>query len=193
VKLPVIFISVLLMICFCMASEICVAQQAESPARDDTSQTTQTEGPRTEPNTPTDSNSTKAISKYKGLTEAVEELESDNRTEVREWMQGEMERKLRLMDAVHKRRKAEYELLRKVAAEEKAEKTLAVIDELIEKCDARYERISTKLRDDQRSARLQALRERKEQAREERRRRREERRSNFEGRGRRRSTRDDAD
>jgi len=127
-------------------------------------------------NTPADPNDERRRKLAKRLEEAIEKLEPENQAEIREWMQGEVERKTNLMRAVHNRRTVEYQLLRELAVKEGAEETVAAIDKLIERTNSRYEKITKRYADERRNVRRQQLKEKREQQRQEKERRREERR-----------------
>ena len=185
VKRAVILISMLFLALCVLIPALCGFQQAASAAEQGTgaSDVQPPAQQKADANAPADPNAGRRRRSFEGLEEALENLEPENQAEIREWMAGEVERKVGLMEAVHNRRTVEYKLLRELAVKEGAEETVAAIDRLTEKSDARYEGITKRLGDERRRARREQLQEK----REERHRRREERRRS--GEERRRSTR----
>lgn len=178
-----IAIPIALLVFSVLVPSICRGQQTEPAAagqtKDSAAVQPQAEQKPADVNTPADPNAGRRRRSFEGLEEAIEKLEPENKAEIREWMQGEVERKASLIRAVRNRRTVEYQLLRELAAKEGADETVAAIDKLIERSNQRYERIISRYEDERRIARRQQLkekREQQEQQREDRLRRLEERR-----------------
>jgi len=71
------------------------------------------------------------VKKFEGLEMALQQVEGKSREEEREWIQMDVENRLELARAVRAQMREELMLLRKLALEEKAEKTAAAIDGLL--------------------------------------------------------------
>lgn len=111
-----------------------------------------------------------------GPSKDLRQLNLESQEEIREWNNIEPDNKPRLMRAINKRLQMEYQMLRKIALEEGAEKTAAAIDDLIEKSNQRYEQAASNLEEEKRQTRLEQLREERQQKLEEKKQKREERR-----------------
>lgn len=77
---------------------------------------------------------------FEGLAEVLEDVNQQAQTETREWVRGEAEHKMRLIEAVNKQVTAEYNVLRALAVEEGAVKTTAAIDKLLADRQKRLEK-----------------------------------------------------
>jgi len=89
-------------------------------------------GPNEPPMIVGDANEIRArMKKYEGLEMSLMQVEVMGRNEEREWTQMEIENRLELARAVKAQMKEELMLLRKLALEEKAEKTATAIDGLL--------------------------------------------------------------
>jgi hypothetical protein len=103
------------------------------------------------------------------LKKEVEPIDKQGDQEVREWLRGDIEGRVNLARAADKQAVEELNFLRKIAVEEKAEKTTQAIDFLLAGRKERFDKIIAGLEDERKKERLRE--------REEKRREREERRA----------------
>jgi hypothetical protein len=102
-----------------------------------------------------DANEIKArVKKYEGLDSALQQVEKQSQNEEKQWTEMEVENRLELVRAVKAQMKEELMLLRKVALEEKAEKTAAAIDGLLLSRQDRFAKVIQKI--DEEDARIAA-------------------------------------
>ncbi len=126
---------------------------------------------------------------FGGLEDALARVDEQSQEEIRQWMEGEIARKQDLMKAVHERSSAEFNLIRKVAAEEGAVKTTAAIDQVIKDREERYNRLINRLDEVKKTTGLKQQRDERRRDLEEQRRGRRDRRGEGEERRRERPTR----
>jgi hypothetical protein len=108
-----------------------------------------------------DPNAVKArIGEFKGLGEALEQVNTESKDEVYKWTLSKPDDKLELALAVQKQITAELNFLRKLAIEEKAAKTTAAIDGILLNRQERSKGVIEKL--EKESERLRRLSEREE-------------------------------
>jgi hypothetical protein len=92
--------------------------------------------PRTSEEILADANEIKArVKTYKGLAESLEEVESKSRLEKSAWAQRRIDNRTSLIRVVEEQVKLEMTFVRKIAAEEKAEKTTKTIDDVLSSRD----------------------------------------------------------
>jgi hypothetical protein len=88
--------------------------------------------PRTSEEILADANEIKArVKTYEGLAESLEEVESKSRLEKSAWAQRRIDNRTSLIRVVEEQVKLEMTFVRKIAAEEKAEKTTKTIDDVL--------------------------------------------------------------
>jgi len=93
-----------------------------------------------------DANEIKArIKEYKGLPEALEEIDSKSRLEKGAWLQSKIDNRTSVVRAVQEQVKLELTFVRKTAVEEKAEKTTKTIDDVLAKRQELYSKIRREL------------------------------------------------
>ena len=86
-------------------------------------------GPRTEPDLLADPNKIRAMVKsFEGLDKKLEELDRQSQDEMRGWLQTSTDNRPVLERAMERQVREELDLIRKIAVEEKAVKTVAAID-----------------------------------------------------------------
>ena len=122
--------------------------------------------------TAVDPNAVRArIEEFEGLNEALEQIDTESKGEIREWTRSRTEDKLNLALAVQKQITAEFNFLRELAVEEGAVKTTAAIDgilldrqerfkDVIEKFEKERERLRRRSEREERRSREQERRER---------------------------------
>jgi len=92
--------------------------------------------PRTSEEILADANEIKArVKTYEGLAESLEEVESKSRLEKSAWAQRRIDNRTSLIRVVEEQVKLEMTFVRKIAAEEKAEKTIKTIDDVLSSRD----------------------------------------------------------
>jgi hypothetical protein len=102
------------------------------------------------------------VGKFEGLEAALQDVESKGQTEEREWTEMELENRVELVRAVRAQMREELMLLRRLALEEKAEKTAAAIDGLLLSRQTRFTQAIQKIQDEE--ARIAAREEQQQRA-----------------------------
>ena len=93
-----------------------------------------------------DANEIKArVKEFKGLPEALEEIDSKSRLEKGAWLQSKIDNRTSVIRAVEEQVKLELTFVRKIAVEEKAEKTTKTIDDVLAKKQELYSKIRREL------------------------------------------------
>jgi len=93
-----------------------------------------------------DPNEIKArIKTFEGLEKALDEIDSKSRLEKGAWLQSKIDNRTSLARAIEEQVKGELTFVRKIAVEEKAEKTTKAIDDVLSKRQQRYERVRREL------------------------------------------------
>ncbi len=96
----------------------------------------------TEPDPIADPNAVRArIKTFKGLEEALAQVDARSRYEVREWLQQRADNRAELARAVDRQTRAEFTLIRTIAVEETAKKTTAVTDSIAACRQQRYNQL----------------------------------------------------
>lgn len=95
------------------------------------------------------------IKEFEGLQEELDKVDDESRDEEQAWLQTRTDNRLNLARSVKKQVATELIFLRKLAEQEKAEKTLAAIDGLLLKRHERFESITEKLEEQKREQRQQ--------------------------------------
>ncbi|MHC4566732.1 MAG: RNA polymerase sigma factor [Planctomycetota bacterium] len=85
------------------------------------------------------------IESFDGLAEAIRDAVAGSASEQRHWAQTKYDNRTSLARAVHRRVADELALVRKIAVEEKAEKTAEAIDVLAAEKEARYKAVGREL------------------------------------------------
>ncbi len=107
---------------------------------------------RTEPNMVVDANAVKAkIKEFAGLEAELGRVDRRSRYEVVEWLKKGVDNKAKLAKEVHAQERAEINLIRKVAAAEKAVKTTAAIEKLLLERAKRYAGLAKRMAEDTRA------------------------------------------
>jgi len=93
-----------------------------------------------------DPNEIKArIKTVEGLEKALEEVTSKSRLEKGAWLQSKIDNRTSLSRAIEDQVKGELTFVRKIAVEEKAEKTTKAIDDVLSKRQQQYEKVHREL------------------------------------------------
>jgi len=101
-----------------------------------------------------DPNKIKArIKTFEGLEKALEEVTKKSQSEMRQWQQKRYDNRTLLVRTVQKQFEGEIGFVRKVAVEEKAEKTTEVIDSLLSRRKERFKKVSKELLEQKRAER----------------------------------------
>lgn len=108
-----------------------------------------------------------AMRGFRGLEKTLERVNKSGRDEIREWMRSRLEHRITLLKAVQERRNQEFGLLRKLAVEEGAVRTVEAIDHLLAARRERYEDVISRT-EQERKKLLRREREEKERAKTER-------------------------
>ncbi len=87
----------------------------------------------------------KRVKSFEGLEKAVKTEAAKSSKEQRHWEQTRRDNRTLLVRAVEDQFQAEFKLVRKIAVEEKAEKTTKAIDTLLEKTEDVYDKIRKEL------------------------------------------------
>jgi len=96
-----------------------------------------------------------AIKAFEGLQQQLDRLEASSRNEVQEWLrQSTFDHRTQILRAVENQMRQELLLLRQLAAEEKANKTLAAIDGVLLQRQQRFRTIMERLQQQSRSQRM---------------------------------------
>jgi hypothetical protein len=95
-----------------------------------------------------------AIQAFEGLQEDLDKLNKDSDAEVRQWLQRETGNKIPLAKDVHEQIMAELMFVRRLAVEEKAEKTTAAIDGLLLNRQRRFDELNEKFLEERREERM---------------------------------------
>jgi ankyrin repeat protein len=90
-----------------------------------------------------------------GEDEPEEEIDTQTKNEIRDWLQTTPENKLRLAESVHKQLTTELTSIKNIAIEEKAEKTAAAIDGLLLSRQQRFTRTVQIMEEENRKAALE--------------------------------------
>lgn len=114
----------------------------------------------TDVNNVVDPNKTQ-IDKEDETEKALLHIDQEGKKEVREWLNRKVENRIALAKAVQRSTIAELTLLRQLAVEEEAEKTVQAVDQLLAARNKRFEKIIKKLQAEQKSNRMKAREERK--------------------------------
>jgi ankyrin repeat protein len=93
------------------------------------------------------------ISKFEGLQDALNKLESTSKEEEKSWLQRRFDNRTSLVKDVQNQFEAELTFIRKLATEEKTQKTTEAIDELLAKRKQRFKKIRQNLREERREER----------------------------------------
>jgi len=101
------------------------------------------------------------IDKEDETEKALLHIDQEGKKEVREWLNRKVENRIALAKAVQRSTIAELTLLRQLAVEEEAEKTVQAVDQLLAARNKRFEKIIKKLQAEQKSNRMKAREERK--------------------------------
>ncbi|MCK4294126.1 MAG: ankyrin repeat domain-containing protein, partial [Planctomycetes bacterium] len=105
-----------------------------------------------EPNMVVDANAVKAkIKEFAGLEAELGRVDRRSRYEVGEWLKKGVDNRAKLAKEVHAQERAEMNLIRKVAAAEKAVKTTAAIDKLLGERTKRYAGLAKRMAEDARA------------------------------------------
>jgi len=105
-----------------------------------------------EPNMVVDANAVKAkIKEFAGLEAELGRVDRRSRYEVGEWLKKGVDNKAKLAKEVHAQERAEMNLIRKVAAAEKAVKTTAAIEKLLLERAKRYAGLAKRMAEDARA------------------------------------------
>jgi len=81
------------------------------------------------------------VKQFEGLGKSIDKVTSRGQSESRQWVQGPAEMRLRLLRSVYEQVVEEFGLLRSLAAEEGAKKTIAALDALMLERYDRYNRV----------------------------------------------------
>lgn len=108
-----------------------------------------------------------AMRRFRGLENTLERVNKSGRNEIREWMRSRLEHRITLLKAVQERRNQEFGLLRELAVEEGAVKTVGAIDHLLAARRERYEDVINRTKQEKKRL-LRREREEKERAKTER-------------------------
>ena len=108
-----------------------------------------------------------AMRGFRGLENTFERVNKSSRDEIREWMRSRLEHRITLLKAVQEQRNQEFGLLRELAVEEGAVKTIEAIDHLLAARRERYEDVISRT-EQERKKLLRKEREEKERAKTER-------------------------
>ena len=87
-----------------------------------------------------------AVKAFKGLDVELEQVERKSTTEITQWTSDKEDNRTALMRAVDDQVRVELAMLRKIAAEERANKTLAAIDGVLLNRQVRIEKINDRMR-----------------------------------------------
>ncbi len=90
-----------------------------------------------------------------GEDEPEEEIDTQTKNEIRDWLQTTPENKLRLAESVHKQLTTELTSIKNIAVEEEAEKTAAAIDGLLLNRQQRFTRTVQTMEEENRKAALE--------------------------------------
>ena len=90
---------------------------------------------------------------------ALLHIDQESKKEVREWLNRKVENRIALAKAVQRSTIAELTLLRQLAIEEEAEKTVQAVDQLLAARNKRFEKIIKKLQAEQKSNRIKTREE----------------------------------
>jgi hypothetical protein len=85
------------------------------------------------------------IKTYEGLEKAIEEVDNNSVSEVRKWKQIRNDNRTSLIKSVERQYESEIKLVKKIAEEEKAEKTKKAIDDMIALRTERFSEINKEL------------------------------------------------
>ena len=112
----------------------------------------------TDVNNAVDPNKTQ-IDEKNETEKALLHINQEGKKEVREWLNRRVENRITLAKTVQKQVDAELKFLRKIAAEEGAEKTIQAVEQLLAARNKRFEKILKKLQAEQKTDRMKAREE----------------------------------
>jgi ribosome-associated translation inhibitor RaiA len=104
------------------------------------------------------------IGKFEGLDEALAQINTESKDEIREWTRGRLDDRLDLALAMQKQVTAEFKFLRELSVKEKAVETTVAIDGILLDRQERFKSVIAEL--EKNSERLRRLIERQERSRE---------------------------
>jgi len=111
-------------------------------------------GPRIGPDPLADPNKVRArVRAIEGLEKALAELDRQSQNEIREWLQKTTDNRTILERAVERQVRVELDLIRKLAVEEKAVKTVAVIDGIALNRQERSRKLLKKMEEEAKASR----------------------------------------
>jgi hypothetical protein len=111
-------------------------------------------GPRIGPDPLADPNKVRArVRAIEGLEKALAELDRQSQNEIREWLQKTTDNRTILERAVERQVRAEFDLIRKLAVEEKAVKTVAAIDGMALNRQERAKKLLKKMEEEAKASR----------------------------------------
>ena len=111
-------------------------------------------GPRIGPDPLADPNKVRArVRAIEGLEKALAELDRQSQSEIREWLQKTTDNRTILERAVERQVRAEFDLIRKLAVEEKAVKTVAAIDGMALNRQERAKKLLKKMEEEAKASR----------------------------------------
>ena len=99
------------------------------------------------------------IDKENETEKALLHIDQEGKKEVREWLNRKVENRIALAKVVQRSTVAELTLLRQLAIEEEAEKTVQAVDQLLAARNKRFEKIIKKLQAEQKSNRIKTREE----------------------------------
>ena len=99
------------------------------------------------------------IDKENETEKSLLHIDQEGKKEVREWLNRKVENRIALAKAVQRSTIAELTLLRQLAIEEEAEKTVQAVDQLLAARNKRFEKIIKKLQAEQKSNRIKTREE----------------------------------
>ena len=123
------------------------AERARTPYGTTVAPTT----PRREPMDPNKVRAT--IKMFQGLDKQLKQADSASKNESSEWLKPDVDNRTRLARAVQKQVAVELELIRKIASEEGAKKTVAAIDGLLLGRETRLGKLIKKMEEERRTTR----------------------------------------
>ena len=106
------------------------------------------EGPLADPN-----KVMAAVREFEGLEQELEQVDKKSSDEIRLWLQRETDNRIGLAKSAHDQVEEEIMLIRKLAVEEGAKKTIAAIDGLLLNRQGRFDKLIEKLREERRELR----------------------------------------
>jgi hypothetical protein len=95
------------------------------------------------------------IKEFEGLEDELNQLDDDSSEEERAWLQDRIDNRVQLARDVQRQIQAELMLLRRLASEEGAKKTMAAIDGLLQNRHRRMEHITARIEEERREERQQ--------------------------------------